>query len=480
MLPVGLLSLALFAPTAPNGPDRGDELTYSGTVAEAVDRPGNRYRRGYDLEVRILTLDRHTAGFDAAVLTLLRRSTDRAVAGAVSAVTGAAPDRGPPASRLDLVRVGRDGMARLLAPAGPAPLFLKADTPVRPIPTIPLDGSALFEFGAFLPCSPELFSASGWVLPEPGRPPQNWLLEGREFITAEQCLRLKMTQQSADWDQPIGGQTAWQRVDTIWLSTADRTVRRVHRLIQQRDGVNPAPAVWVEVRYELTGQTRVINRAFDRYRREIEVGYTASSETAPLLPAAARLGPTPFATRLDRLDAYLQETEPGTPYREAVLAVRRQLEAARRGESAPLVARAPAPSSNLPPLPNGVSPFRLTEHRGKPIALIFFAPGGKTTDLTLAVANALRQKYAGRVVVAPVVVFGDPAAAVADRVRMGFTLPIHHSPELEKTYGVDAVPRFMVIDPAGIVRWTFDGVGAETGYLVREQLDRLLEPPRLE
>jgi hypothetical protein len=44
-------------------------------------------------------------------------------------------------------------------------------------------------------------------------------------------------------------------------------------------------------------------------------------------------------------------------------------------------------------------------------------------------------------------------------------------------YGIDTFPRFVVVDRDGVVRWVFAGVGAETGYLVREQVDALLSPP---
>jgi hypothetical protein len=36
---------------------RGDELTYTGTVEEAVERPGNRFRRSHKLEIRVLVLE---------------------------------------------------------------------------------------------------------------------------------------------------------------------------------------------------------------------------------------------------------------------------------------------------------------------------------------------------------------------------------------------------------------------------------------
>jgi hypothetical protein len=55
-------------------------------------------------------------------------------------------------------------------------------------------------------------------------------------------------------------------------------------------------------------------------------------------------------------------------------------------------------------------------------------------------------------------------------------VPLFDGPKAATLYGVETVPRFAVIDAAGQVRWTFTGVGAETGFLVREELDRLVPP----
>src|SRR5438094_1351301 len=146
----GLLSLALFAPSAPPGAalalQRGDELTYAGTVTERVDRPGNRYFRIHDLEVRVFVLEQKETWIDAAVLTLLRRAEDAPIAGAAPLVTGVKRDRSaaPPAVRLDLVRVHEDGTVHLLVPPGPAPVHLAADTPARALPVPPLDAFAPF------------------------------------------------------------------------------------------------------------------------------------------------------------------------------------------------------------------------------------------------------------------------------------------------------------------------------------------------
>jgi hypothetical protein len=240
-----------------------------------------------------------------------------------------------------------------------------------------------------------------------------------------------------------------------------------------------------EVKYALKELGRLMGRAYDRYRHEIEVAYAAGAETAPLLRDAARLGPRTFEGRLAKLDAYLEETEPGTPYREAVLAVRRQLDAARRGEIIPTAQSPPVAAVGLRPGP-GVGPpapdfragdFRLTAARGKPVVLVFFMPGKETTDLSLAVADALQERYAGRLAVVPLAVFASREAGIRDRDRLKLTVPIHDGAAAGVAYGVETFPRFVVIDPAGAVRWMFAGVGAETGFLVREQVDALLAPP---
>jgi hypothetical protein len=487
VLPAGLLTLALLAPAAPPGLQRGVELTYTGTVSEAVDRPGNRFRRAHDLEVRVFVLDRRETWADVAVLTLLRRAADPAVAGAVPVVTGTTPDRAahPPAARLDLVRVHADGTAHLLAPPGPVPLRFAADTPAHVLPAVPLEAFAPFEFGMFPP-RPRPEKDAAWTVAstDPTRPAEAWQAHGFEFVNSEQCALLRMVQQPATWEKPQGGQTSWQRADAVWVSTQDGTARRVHRVVRQRDGIAPTPAVLVEVKYELKNQTKLSGRAYDRTRQEVEVAHAAAADLAPLLRDAARVNPQAFAARLAKLDAHIEENTPGTPYREAVLAVRRQLDAARRGE----VTRAatppvtPAPASKAFPRVGDVAPdvrasgFRLADVRGKPVVVVFFMPGAKTADLALAVADALQKRYAGKIAVAPLAVFASAELGVKDRDRLKLSVPVYDGAAAGDAYAVETFPRFLLIDGAGTVRWTFLGVGPETGFLLREQVDAALTP----
>lgn len=480
-----VLSLATAAPPV-TGLQRGDEFTFTGTVAEGVSRAPDFFRRNHALELRLLVLDRQENWADIVLLTRLQRTED-AVGGAVGAVTGAAAKDFPPLVRLDVVRVHSDGTVHLLSPVGPAPLKLPANTPARALPPVPLDSFPTSEFGVFPPSVPRDAGDDPWTVASAGnRPATTWQGKGIEFLNGERCRLLAGNQSSPNWDKPVGGQTAWKREEAVWVSTQDGTARKVHRVIKQRDGKAEAPSAWVEVKYELKdGGGRIGGQTFDRVRRDVDVAYFALADAAQLLPDAQKLGPKTFEARITRLDALIEETDPASPYREAMLAARRMLDDGRDGKPAalqpasaigPALVRPAAPEAGqvAPDVATGV--FRLAEQRGKPVLLVFFRPGGETSAHALAIAGALEKRYAGNLVVAPLVVFGDAKTAAKDRDGLKLRLPLYDGAKAVAAYGVETVPRFVLVDGAGKIAWSFGGVGAETGFLLKEQADRLVAP----
>jgi hypothetical protein len=110
------------------------------------------------------------------------------------------------------------------------------------------------------------------------------------------------------------------------------------------------------------------------------------------------------------------------------------------------------------------------------VLLVFFKPGSETTDLALAISEALHQKYGTRAAVVPLAVWAEPGAGAKEGERRKMTVPVYDGGAAEAAYGVESVPRFALIDSAGAVRWTFAGVGAETGPTAKAQLERLLGP----
>jgi hypothetical protein len=462
--PAVVLSLALLSPAAPpDGPklQRGDEFAYAGTVSEAVDRPGTRLRRSHEISVRVFVLECSPTWADAAVLTLVRRKDDAPVAGALPEVTGnKRDDRSPPAARLDLVRIHANGIVHPIAPLGPAPLRFTADTPAQALPTPPLDTFAPCEFGMFAPRT-----KAG---------DDSWHTAGYDFTHSERCVHLRRVEHAPDWDFPRGGQISWHRADDVWLS-GNGMARMVKRSIRQRDGIAEHPAVRIELALELKEQGRPIGRMYDRYRSDIEAAYFAMSELGPLVKDAARLGPEPFKQRITRLDAHLESNTPNTPFREAVLAVRRQLEAARRGEAVaipissamPISPRIATVGHAAPEIRSGE--FTLSAAQGTPVVLVFFMPGRETAEPSMKIAEAVQKKFGAKARVAAFAVFA-PA-------RTGSPIPVHDGTPAVESYSIETFPRFFVVDAAGVLKWTFAGVGNETGFLVREQVENLLAPP---
>jgi peroxiredoxin len=365
---------------------------------------------------------------------------------------------------------------------------LAADTPAHAVPPIPLEESAQFELGVFPPSIPRSTGpGEPWtVAAGTRRPDEEWIARKLEFVNGEQCQLLAMTQKSSNWDKPVGGEKSWKREDEVWVSTLDGTARKVIRVISQRDGIADVFAAQIKTKYELKSHEKLSGQTYVRTRRDVETAYIALSDATILARDAARQGPRVFESKLAWLDGYLEETAPGTPYREAIIAARRMVDASRRGE---VLVPLPPLSSTLQDMNRGHWPepgqsapdvragnFQLSDQRGKPVVLVFFKPGNDTTDLSLAIADALEKRYGGDVPVIALAVFGDTAVGIKDRNRLKLTVPVQDGAAAASAYGVETIPRFAVIDSDGKVKWTFMGVGSETGFLLREQVDFLAHP----
>jgi hypothetical protein len=320
----GLVALALLLPAAPADPPAlppGTELLYAGTVEEAVERPGARFRRAQKLDVRVLVLEAKDAWLDVAVLTLLRRRDD-AVAGAVGAVTGGAGEKAaPPGVRLDLLRVHADGTAHHLHPPGLPPLALDAKTPGRALPPIGLDAFTPFEFGMFPPRPPRDDPDKEWRLAsaDPARPAEVWQAQGTGTVAGARCALLVMNQEHPNWASRSAGRPRGTGPTRCWWrptappapSTASSPPRRA-RDRPGRVGRGEVRAEGADAGHRPHAR-RVPAGHRDRVRRRGRAG--------PVPGRRVRHGPRFFESKGHKLDAYLEAADASSPYREAVLAV---------------------------------------------------------------------------------------------------------------------------------------------------------------
>ncbi|GIW85555.1 MAG: hypothetical protein KatS3mg107_1215 [Gemmataceae bacterium] len=453
---------------------RGLEAVYRGEVVEEVHRPGREFRRQHQLEVRVICVGNPGRWADLAVVTRLRRQEDGLKEGILGIVQAGEQEECPALMRIDWLRLYPDGRVRQLLPEGPPPLSFTDRTPARDLPAPPVDSFALGEWWMFPPTADwRAGEASRWS----GGQRELWEQLPAEAVHGERCSVWRMRLEG----KLEAGAELWHRQDILWVATQDGISRKVKRRVERRSGRHALPWAWVETHYELVTLVPVGGRRWERLRRDLDVAYCALRDATALAPLAAQLGPRLFEQRLARLEACLADGDVADPYRELLLAAQQALEAAQHGqrtvageEMSPLPVRWPQIGETAPDISIGKQ--RLASWQGQVVLLIFLAAEGETTELTLAIAQALQQRYGHQAAILPLLAWGDKAAAEQLLQRRGWKLNLYDGQTAAQRYTVTTVPRFLLLDKRGIVRWSFSGVGPEVGYLIREQLQRLLTP----
>ncbi len=482
-----VLSAALLAgaePVSLSGPRlaRGDELVYTGTVEETGERFDNRFKKRYQLDVRVFVIDVHAAGTDCGVMTTVQPLDDPLVRAGITAAAGSDDKREKPAPivRLELVRVSDRGRVKTLTPKGTTlPLVLDAKTPTADPPLPPADTPPNVELGVFvpLPLGPAKLGGT-WDSPEPGRPPLVWTAGGETVWNGRRCAELAAVQQTDGYDLPEATRHGWKRTDAVVLAAADGFASTVERTVVRREGRDRVGSV--TVRYELQPANRYSGAKYTAARAEVEAAWAFAAEHA----ASVRLRADELRSRRAELDRYLDDRGTATPYRPAVEAVRRRYDTTAAPPSKivitpveqdpPRVGK-PAPDFTAADVTKPTGRTRLSADRGKPVVVVFYKPGSVTSVETLAICEALHRKYADALAVVPLAV-GKPTKAAEQRATLKLTVPVFDGGEVRAAYAVESYPQFFVVDQKGLLRWAFDaGVGPEVGYLVKQEVDKLLK-----
>ena len=304
---------------------RAQELVYRGSFTEEADGPDVQFNRAFRIESRVFVLETPAQGADVALLTILKSRDPRP-----GAPTGG--ETTAESVRLELAHV--DGQGGVTADPGVSL-------------TAPLEGPPTLECGAFAVVPDGRVAAdSTWETAEEGRPVRTWRVVGGESIDGERCLKLEGVQKSDDWDKPRGDRPAWRRTDTVWLAPGMGVASRVERVVERREAGRRDPTYKGVLRYNLEESMQYTGRLYEERRREITQARAFADAAAPLLATPAKFGPQ-LAALMNRI-AYHLDHQPQTPYREAVLQVKRRVEAAQRGETPPAPATADVPDAPPP------------------------------------------------------------------------------------------------------------------------------------
>ncbi len=442
---------------------KAQELVYHGTFTEEADGAGVQFNRAFRIETRAFVLETTAKGADVAFFTVLKSRDPQPGAPAGGAESAAE------SVRLEMAHVDPQG-------------GVTADSGVSL--SAPLEGPPTLECGAFAVVPDGKVSADAtWETAEDGRPARSWRVVGAETIDGERCLKLEGVQKSDDWDKPRGDRAAWRRTDTVWLSPRLGAASQVERVIERREPAHRDPTYKGVLRYNLEESMQWPGRLFDDRQREITQARALADAAAPLLSTPAKYGPQ--LTALMNRIAYHLDHQPQTPYREAILQVKRRVEAAQRGETPPAPASADKPDAPPPvavvgaAAPDFLAPdlvhrstFHFRSILGKPVLLVFYHPASPTTAAVLAYAQRMSDAHADLTVLT-LSMSSDMEAARTQHADLKLTVPLLDGNGLRTSYDVNGTPKLMLLDGDGVLRGEYTGWGRETPDEVLAELGRM-------
>ena len=434
----------------------GLELVYSGTFSEEALIPGVKFERTYRLDSTLFVLASKPDHWETAFLTAL-------------SLRGPKNSSNQPTSvRLEVGNVDKKGRIK-----GKANLAIALAGP----PTV--ESGAIVE----LPAIP-VRANNPWFITEEGRPPWRWEILGTAMCGGTSCVKLFGEQMSEDWDRPRGDQTAWRRRDTIWLAPQLGIAYRVERVIERRDPARRDPTHRLTVRFELESRIKYPGKFFEDRQNEIEKALKFREEAETLL---SQPGPNPFQIEAlqNRIARHL-ESGP-TPYRPAITYLQGRLESARRGEltgtheseEKPLTTPAGKIGERVPDFLctdlTTKESVRLYRKLGRPILIAFYNPASETGKQVLDFCQGMYERYQVNLTILPMAVTDDIALACRQHAERKLPFPILDGKGLHHTFGVDATPRFVVLDKEGILRTACTGWSPENIREIESEVRRCLE-----
>jgi peroxiredoxin len=446
---------------------RGQELVYRGAFTEEGNGGRVQFSRSYRLETRILVLETPPQGADLAVLTVLKH---RPLSGGTPVPPGQPAiggDASPVSVRLERAHVDLQGK-------------ITADPSVNLL--VPLDRAPTLECGAFIALpGGRIHVGQEWVVSEGDRPPLTWRADGTEMVAGTSCIKLIGEQKSDDWDRPRGDRSAWRRTETVWLSPHLGLAYRVEREILQREPAHRQATQKSVLRMEMESSFQLSGQAADSRRQEVLQALAFRDTLTPLLAQPARYGPH-LTALLHKIEQQLAD-QPESPYRPAVLQIKRRVEAAQRGE------KPPEPVRDIRPVATGaavgqrapdfiVTNFtgggsaQLRRWLGKPVVLVFYHPASPASPTVLRYAQQLLAKYPQRIYVAGMSISDNADLVKRQHAELGLTIPLLSAGGLRGSFGVSSTPKIILLDGGNIIRGEYLGWawGDETAREIEEEL----------
>lgn len=430
----------------------GLELTYRGKVEEQSTAPGVTFQRSYTLEARMLVLDVRRELANCAFLTTL----------------GSSP-RSAAAARLEIASV--EPLGRLIPP--------------NHVSVTPPEGPATWERG-FMVELPRavLGERTRWMVPDLGRPLKQWELVGPAAVGGTPCVCIRSVQESEDWQRPRADQTAWQIKEQVYVSSRTGYTHRLERTLVRRSPARQEPDYQATTVFDLESCLTYDGSFLSQRRRDVEQVTELAGQMRAMKDGARPATPPEWKTLLAKIDLLAQQPG-GTAYREGLASLRalalaasenRLLDHALETTSPRLTLGQAAPEFVTQQL-GGEQSVTLRQWRGKVVLMAFFLPqSDRATDVLLFLQRMQREHRPEQFLAAAMSMSDDWARIKIQQDRLGLTLPVYAGKSLHHSYGVEATPRFVLLDGQGRVQLLLLGWGPETRERLQQAIHRACAP----
>jgi hypothetical protein len=438
---------------------RGQELVYTGTFTEQSLIPGVQYEHAYRIDLTALVLDAGKDKFDLALLTTV---------GAQETKQGPKTKAPTAASvRLELAALEKQGKLR---PVGVATLHP------------PVEGPPTAEAGIFVEV-PRTRVGIGWwwEVNDEGRPPRTWRVDGTEVVNNVKCVKLVGLQQSEDWGTGRADSVAWQRRDTVWVAPQQGVVSKYERILERRAAAREVVTHRSILRLEQVSGLTYQGPVFEARVAEIKQARKFRDDAEPGLRDPEKYKAV-LETMQKRIKQYC-DLEPPTSYRKAVEQVQKRIEAALRGESVPDPQATAGGEVRRIAIGERVPDFvctdllthkteRLQRVLGKPVLVFFYNPATEIGRQALSYARGLTERFPGEVSILALAVTDDLELVEKQRKEMKLPFAVLDGSGMHQTFGVDGLPRLVVLDGDGVLRLGTTGWGTHTAAELTEQIQK--------
>jgi hypothetical protein len=437
------------------------EFVYSGPCTLIVEQPGNRTSRTWYMMHCILIRNTSPHGADATFLTIQKTPPQPGITTL-------------PVAQLEQAVIESNGRIVFQQTA-------------NSIPRIPLDGPPNLEVAAFIEMPKSgLNGPTTWTTKAENGLPQTWRVQGVEAFSGSRYPVLIGEQASPDWKN--GSSPGWWRQDRVLFDLSAGYAVKIERTIRRREEGNRVSTLFTSCELDAGVPSPCPGGLFQDRWDTIKRTVAFVNELAGLqLPRGApNLGA--YNDLLTRIDQQLR-IQADTPYREAMVTLRRRVEQARQGERPPeplVVPTMKVPLPAFPTEPTGPDlaltdlvsgrQGKLSALRGKPVILFFFKPSSSTVQNVLDCAQDLSGHFAGQAHVLAVAAEGAPATILALRNQLQLTIGVFTGQDARRLLSVESTPCTIILDKSGAIRFTTSGWGGEYPVWIGRELENVLHP----